>query len=159
MSRVGETLHEERTAQGLSIQQVAERINIKPSFVEAIEEAAYDSLPPIGYTKGFIISYATILGLDSAEMVARYQDEVAQHEGRGPLEHARETNRASTDTHDIPWKMVWILVAILVVAGALAWIMSTFVFTDSRIGAPQQTSTSDVVIDAQMPEDEEEEGE
>jgi len=112
----------------------------------AIEEGDYEALPSIGHTKGFVISYAQYLGLDSDELAAGIAEEMRpeQIKGRGTFDRAQHTDRASTDTHEIPWKVIWPLLAVIIVTGALVWALSTFVFGDpSTPKAPLKTITTE----------------
>jgi cytoskeletal protein RodZ len=138
MARVGEILLEERSRQGISLSAVANRTRIRQAFLKALEEGDFESLPQVGHTVGFAISYAQFLGLDSGALAAQLRKEMnpGSPEGRGAFDRARDTNRTSTDTHEIPWKVVWNLVGVVVLVGGLIWLLTTFVFSST----PSSTS-------------------
>ncbi|MCL2491406.1 MAG: helix-turn-helix domain-containing protein [Coriobacteriia bacterium] len=150
MQRVGEILLEERNHRGISLVEISEHTHIRQAFLTAIEEGDYDALPSLGHTKGFVISYAQFLGLDGNVLAAQIAEEMATEpqKGRGPLERAQHTNRASTDRNEIPWKVIWPLLAAIIITGALVWALSTFVFTDStNTPKPQQKTTTTEAVD------------
>jgi cytoskeleton protein RodZ len=74
--RVGETLRDARESAGFSLDDVADEIKIKRSYLQAIEEGRYDALPSRTYAVGWVRSYAQALGLNADEMVARIRFEV-----------------------------------------------------------------------------------
>lgn len=64
-----------RDASGLTIMEAAARTHIKEAHLEAIEALNADGLPPRPYAVGFVKTYAEFLGLDGAQVVARFKDE------------------------------------------------------------------------------------
>lgn len=61
-ARFGDMLLEQRRRMGLSIQQVANTIKIRPQIIEFFETGNFASMPPRGYAQGMISSYARFLG-------------------------------------------------------------------------------------------------
>lgn len=70
---VGATLCQARREQGLSEKDVADRLHITMHYVKALETGSYDKLPGAVFAKGYIKSYAQLLGLDSAALLAAYE--------------------------------------------------------------------------------------
>lgn len=79
-SRFGEMLMARRRMLGLSIQQVSNRIKIRPQIIEYFELGDFASMPPRGYAQGMISSYANFLGLNAHEVVDAYFDELQTYE-------------------------------------------------------------------------------
>lgn len=73
-ARFGEMLLERRRQRGLSIQQVANVIKIRPQIIEYFECENFAAMPPRGYAQGMIASYARYLGLNPREVVGAYFD-------------------------------------------------------------------------------------
>lgn len=69
----GNCLKELRQKMGLSLQEVAEQIKVRPSILKAIEEESLKDLPPWTYVKGFLKLYARFLGLDPMEVVKAFE--------------------------------------------------------------------------------------
>jgi cytoskeleton protein RodZ len=65
---LGETLQREREAKGLTIKTVMEATKISRVILLALESGDRSSLPHPVYTKGFVKSYARLLGLDPDEL-------------------------------------------------------------------------------------------
>ena len=70
LSELGTTLQTEREKRGLTLQDVAERLRISMHVLRALEMGDVDALPHKAYAKGFIRSYATLLGLATDEIEA-----------------------------------------------------------------------------------------
>jgi cytoskeletal protein RodZ len=146
MSRVGELLQAERERQGASLKDISHETRIRAVFLQALEEGEHSRFPSVCHAKGFAISYAQSLGLDGNAIAKQLQDEMTGTEdvGRGAFDQAEEIDRKSTDIHEIPWKIVLILVAGILVVGAVVWGLTTFVFGDSTKtpSAPLRTTSS-----------------
>lgn len=71
----GQLLATERERQGLSRVEVAQRLHISPSQVEALETGDYSRLPRGPFLRGFVRNYAKALGLDAEALVAQLSHE------------------------------------------------------------------------------------
>jgi cytoskeletal protein RodZ len=54
---------------------VSKQIKVREPFLRAVEEDRRDLLPSVTYVKGFLSAYAKYLGLDSNEIILRYEAE------------------------------------------------------------------------------------
>lgn len=79
-ARFGDMLMNRRRQMGLSIQQVANVIKIRPQIIEFFELGDFASMPPRGYAQGMISSYARYLGLNPREVVNAYFQELYEYE-------------------------------------------------------------------------------
>lgn len=75
MTRAGEKLYEERTRKGLTLEEIAKAIKIRPSFLENIEKGEYKKLPSGTYVHGFVKNYVKFLGLPERELLALFKRE------------------------------------------------------------------------------------
>jgi cytoskeletal protein RodZ len=73
--KLGQLLREQRTRKRLTFEDAARATKIKASFLAAIEKGEYHKLPSPAYAKGFVINYATFLGISRAEVVALFRRE------------------------------------------------------------------------------------
>ncbi len=73
----GELLKKRRKEMEISIKEVSEKLKVKADYLSDLEENNYDKLPPDVYVKGFIKSYAELVGLDAQEMADLYNKEKA----------------------------------------------------------------------------------
>ena len=76
----GDMLLERRRAMGMSIQQVANIIKIRPQIIEYFETENFAAMPPRGYAQGMISSYARYLGLNPRIVVDAYFDALNAYE-------------------------------------------------------------------------------
>ncbi len=65
LKELGIALREAREAKGLDIDDVAIRIKVSARVLRAIEDGDQDQLPHSVYARGFIKSYASLLGVDN----------------------------------------------------------------------------------------------
>lgn len=72
---IGTALRQARERRGLSIEAVEERTKIAPSVITALEEGNRDRFPHPVYARGFVRSYALLLGLDAAELCSHFSRE------------------------------------------------------------------------------------
>ena len=82
---VGDILRMNRERRGQELQSVANQLRIRLAYLEAIEEGRYKDLPGSTYAVGFVRSYGDYLGLDGADIVRRFREEVARIHGRTRL--------------------------------------------------------------------------
>lgn len=78
----GVMLQHERERQGLSLEDVALQLNLRPIVVAGLEEDRFDQVPIAAYRRGYVRAYARLLGLDETRVVAAYD---TTH-GRGDME-------------------------------------------------------------------------
>jgi cytoskeleton protein RodZ len=68
----GTLLREERLRQGRSEKEVADLLHLTMHYVRSIESDNYEKLPGAVFARGYIRSYALLLGLDPEMLVSRY---------------------------------------------------------------------------------------
>jgi len=72
---LGKYLKRERENRKISLKEVSKQIKVREPFLRAVEEERGDLLPSVTYVKGFLSAYAKYLGLDSNEVILRYEAE------------------------------------------------------------------------------------
>jgi cytoskeleton protein RodZ len=77
----GPALGSARRARKLAIVRIASELRLSPETIEALERDDYDRLPSPVFVAGYIRSYARLLGLDPAPLIARFH---ALHPGAEP---------------------------------------------------------------------------
>lgn len=73
---VGETLQLARERKGVDLFRAERDTKIRFRYLSALEDGAYEDLPPPVYTKGFLRNYAIYLGLDAEDLLERWRDEM-----------------------------------------------------------------------------------
>ena len=75
LMEIGAALREAREQTGLSIEVVEERTKISQSVIIALEEGNSSKFPHPVYARGFVRSYAMLLGLDEQQLCAEFSRE------------------------------------------------------------------------------------
>jgi cytoskeletal protein RodZ len=75
MESIGEALKTRRTEKGLSLADVFEATKITMQNLAALEENRFDAFANRVYARAFLRDYANYLGLDSEEMLQRYESD------------------------------------------------------------------------------------
>ncbi len=70
----GERLQAARIQQGMSLEDVASRMHLSVTILEAIEENNFDEITAPIFVKGYLRAYARIVSLDEDEMIQQYVD-------------------------------------------------------------------------------------
>jgi cytoskeleton protein RodZ len=85
---IGELLRKERNARGLTLVEISDATKIRVRYLRALETEDWDVMPAPAYSRGFLRTYATFLGLDADAIVEEYRRsvELAAPEPR-PSEH------------------------------------------------------------------------
>ena len=128
MGELGELLRKTRESKGLSVADVEESTRIRSSFLQALEEEAWDRLPPTAYVKGFLKNYAGFLGLGVPQVLALYQGPAANS--------SAEFISMSVDQPLVPYdvRRFWPIVAlVLVVALAAAGWLKFGVYVSANL--------------------------
>ena len=79
-ARFSEMLVNRRRQLGMSVQQVANVIKIRPQIIEYFETGDFRNMPQRGYAQGMISSYARYLGLNPREVIDAYFDDLYAYE-------------------------------------------------------------------------------
>lgn len=98
MKTAGELLHEARVKKEKTIEEIAEKIKVKPEYLKALEENRFSSLPSATFTKGFLRKYAFQLRINPDTVVAMFRRDFAENEKgeivpKGLVEPVNKKNR------------------------------------------------------------------
>ena len=97
-SGIGEALHSERRRRGLDLDEIEAATKIRGRYLRALEDEDWDVLPGGAYTRSFIRTYATHLGLDGERLADEYRREHEETEERYPrLDPVRPPRRPGRD--------------------------------------------------------------
>jgi hypothetical protein len=80
---IGNSLHEARVRQSVSLQTAEITTKIRAKYLKALEEEQFDALPAQTYVKGFLRTYADFLGLDGQLYVDEYNSRFVVGEEEG----------------------------------------------------------------------------
>ena len=132
MKEIGEKLKEARESIGVSIEEAAEDLKIRPSQIENLEQGNSDAFNDLFYLKYFIRDYAKYLGLDKEDLVDEFNEYLFDYTSKLSLDDIKNARKGKTKTKSIksPYtmeyksKLSWIpfvvygiiIVAIIVIA-------------------------------------------
>lgn len=115
-SRVGAELRAARLRLGWPLPDVAQELRIRLPYLEAIEDGRISDLPGAAYAIGFVRSYATVLGLDAAEVARRFRAEGHEVNRKPEL-----TFPAPVPERGVPAGAVVLLGVVLAAGAYAAW--------------------------------------
>jgi hypothetical protein len=81
---IGEVLKRARSRAKIDIREVEERTKIRIKYLRAMEQDDWDVLPSHAYAKGFLRTYAALLGLDADALVDEYRRRYESPSEEGP---------------------------------------------------------------------------
>ena len=87
---IGTYLARRRKELGISLDRAAADTKLRPRVIEAIEYTDFDAMPPEGYARASIRSYARYLGLNTPEVLRLYDEQRKEYEARQQQYSARD---------------------------------------------------------------------
>ena len=93
MKEIGEKLQEARISMGISIEEAAEDLKLRPSQLENIEAGNKDAFKDIFYLKYFIRDYAKYLGLDSDKMMDDFNEYLFDYTSKISLDDIKKASK------------------------------------------------------------------
>lgn len=90
MNEIGEKLREARESHGVSIEEAAEDLKIRPTQLKNLEEGNISEFKDIFYVKFFVRDYAKYLGLDGEKILDDFNEFLFDYTSRIPLDKIKE---------------------------------------------------------------------
>ena len=91
----GSYIKHERELRGVPLEEISRITKIHIRFLEALEDNRFDELPGEVFIKGYIRSYANIIGSDVDEMLNSYEESIGNKLiKKGPNSQSKSTNTA-----------------------------------------------------------------
>ncbi len=78
MKTVGELLKNAREQRNVSLEKIAAYTKINLKYLEAIERNDFQKLPPAAFTKGFLHTYASLVGINPETILAIFRRDYDQ---------------------------------------------------------------------------------
>ena len=101
MKEIGEKLKEARESIGVSIEEVAEDLKLRPSQIENIESGNTDAFKDVFYLKYFIRDYAKYLGLDKEDLVDEFNEYLFDYTSRLSLDDIKAAKKNKKENKKI----------------------------------------------------------
>ena len=86
MREIGLKLKEKREENGVSIEEAAEDLKVRPKQILSLEEGKKDDFKDVVFLKYLIRDYSKYLGLDSEKMVDEFNEFLFDYTSKIPLE-------------------------------------------------------------------------
>ena len=115
---IGAILRGAREQAGYSIADVAERMRLSRHHIENLEAERFDLFPVSVFLRGYLTSYARLVGVDAIPLLAAYD-----RRGFGPPQlHSQDTARTTTRGSEFTVTVTTLIViAVLIALSALWW--------------------------------------
>jgi cytoskeletal protein RodZ len=120
----GYCLRRRRDEVQLSLKEIGQRLGIKEEYLLDLENGNYRDLPPQVYVRGFIKSYAGLLGIDSGQLIKIYNREMSflnEEEAEGQKDESAGVGRFSLKEYLVITPKILTLAMSLLVVGALGY--------------------------------------
>ena len=114
----GERLQAARIQKGLSLEDVAGRMHLSPSILEAIEENNFEEITAPIFVKGYLRAYARIVALDEDDMIQQYVDYYSEED---PPITSTSNTIPELSVADVRIKWTTYLVVLVLAALLSAW--------------------------------------
>ena len=101
MKEIGLKLKEKREENGVSVEEAAEDLKMRPSQIISLEEGKKDDFKDILFLKYFIRDYAKYLGLDENELVDEFNEFLFDFTTKIPVDEIEKAKNEINDKKDI----------------------------------------------------------
>jgi flagellar biosynthesis protein FlhG len=78
----GARLRRARLRRGVELDEISSVTKVNPTYLSFIEEERFDDLPANVYVRGFVMGYATYLGLDAQRVARSYMERCQESRSR-----------------------------------------------------------------------------
>ena len=109
MKEIGIKLKEKREENGVSVDEAAEDLKLRPSQIISIEEGKKEDFEDVFYLKYFIRDYAKYLGLDGEKLVDEFNEYLFDYTSKIPvdvIEKAKQEHKNDTKDFVSPYTVV-----------------------------------------------------
>lgn len=97
MKNIGLKLKNKREENGLTIEEVAEDLKMRPTQISSIEEGKIEDFKDVFYLKYFIRDYAKYLGLDSEKILDEFNEYLFDMTSKIPVNLIEEAKKEKKD--------------------------------------------------------------
>ena len=125
----GKILHEERKKIGLSIEEVAEKLNLEPKLIELLEKDDYEKFKFTTYLKGYLRSYARFLNIDGDKVVKLYKEKNPE---KKPKIIPDVKPKIQKNTNDKSVKLFSYIIGLSIALSILIWYQKNFLIQQNK---------------------------
>ncbi|WCE30299.1 cytoskeleton protein RodZ [Vibrio sp. SCSIO 43137] len=118
--QAGDLLREKREKLGLSQKEIADRLRLRLSIIESIDNNNYEFDQVATFTRGYLRSYAKAVSLDEKLVLsALNHTNEAQHTEQEMQSFSRKTKREKNDSRIM--KLTWAIFAVIIGISSIWW--------------------------------------
>lgn len=118
---VGELLSDARENAGLTVLDIANRLNLTVSVIESLEHNKFTQLPGSTFTRGYIRAYAKLLQLDSAHLVQVFEQQTGEDACAASVHSIDRVSEARRVSRGMLQFSLFVLVLLAIVAAYYVW--------------------------------------
>ena len=101
MKDIGLKLKEKREENGVSVEEAAEDLKMRPSQIISLEEGKKDDFKDVVFLKYFIRDYAKYLGLDGEKMVDEFNEFLFDFTSKIPVDEIEKAKNENINKKDV----------------------------------------------------------
>ncbi|CAN7678966.1 helix-turn-helix domain-containing protein [Pseudomonas sp. LjRoot277] len=116
----GETLRQARESNGWSLAEVALKLNLTVNSLSNLEAGAFDKLPGHTFARGYIRTYAKLLGMDQTVLVQQF-DQSTGTDSQGSNVHSLGRIEEPVRVSHTILRIVSLLLLFAVIGGGFVW--------------------------------------
>ncbi|CAE6887824.1 cytoskeleton protein RodZ [Vibrio sp. B1FLJ16] len=150
----GTLLKNKRESQGMTQKQVADRLRLRVSVIEDIENNRFDSKQVTTFTRGYLRSYAKVVGLDEKIVLSALEKTADIKPKAEDVEMQSFSRKTKHEKHNSRIMLLTWIIAIVITGISAAWWWQnqqenslSQVVTDTDIEAPSPSAEELVEID------------
>ena len=152
----GDRLQAARVEQGLSIEDVANRMHLSVNVLESIEENNFDDITAPIFVKGYLRAYARIVSLSENDMIQQYIEFYSDEDP--PINSTSSTSpEISSDDARVKWTTYIVILALCGLLAAWWWNKSqdrgdvvSLDLEQSEINSAEPTNDTAMVQEAEI---------
>ncbi len=140
MKNIGIKLKTKREENGLSVEEVAEDLKMRPSQITSIEEGKIEDFKDVFYLKYFIRDYAKYLGLDGEKILDEFNEYLFDITSKIPVNLINEAkDKKEEDKVSSPYTIekknkIKIPKLVIVIAGIIILIIVGYIIASNYKG-------------------------
>ncbi len=98
MKDIGLKLKEKREENGVSVEEAAEDLKMRPSQIISLEEGKKEDFKDVVFLKYFIRDYAKYLGLDNEKILDEFNEYLFDETSKIPVDLIKEAKKEKNET-------------------------------------------------------------
>ncbi|MGL4224673.1 MAG: cytoskeleton protein RodZ [Vibrio sp.] len=118
----GTLLKQKRQELGLTQRQIADRLRLRVSLIERIEENSFEDGLVATFTRGYLRSYAKAVGMSEAEVLCAFDESYGQAPVATQPDMKSFSKKTNRQLHDSRIMLItWVIFAVIIGMSSLWW--------------------------------------